>query len=207
MPGKIDHDRVPRKRYPSKEEIEDVLEYNSCLGILVWKIRPESHFINGTACKKWNTRYSGRPAGSVSGTDGYLYIRINKNRYLSHRLVMILALGDRFDHDLEVDHKNGERLVNKVENLRLVTIGENRKNSQLSSKNTSGHVGVHFCRRSKRWIAKVQVNGRHIHIGAFVEKASAALAAETARQMYGFSDTHGRIPSFVRKRVSCHKRL
>jgi len=49
-------------------------------------------------------------------------------------------------------------------------------NSKLRSNNRSGHVGVHFEQRSKRWIATIKVLGKRLYIGSYKDKEDAVIA-------------------------------
>lgn len=41
---------------------------------------------------------------------------------------------------------------------------------------TSKYKGVSWCNKSKRWIAKTQIDGKHKYIGSFISEVDAALA-------------------------------
>jgi len=55
----------------------------------------------------------------------------------------------------EVDHIDGDGTNNKPSNLRVVSRSMNRRNSALSSANTSGMVGVSWHKRQRRWEVRV----------------------------------------------------
>lgn len=60
---------------------------------------------------------SGKAAG-CRRSDGYLVVRIDRRLYLSHRLVWMCAHGEwPTDH---IDHINGDRSDNRIDNLRDV---------------------------------------------------------------------------------------
>lgn len=80
----------------------------------------------------------------------------------------------------EVDHKFGDRLDNRKQNLRICTQSENCMNKTLSSKNSSGFKGIMWHKRNLRWIARIKVNGKLIHLGSFTCKIQAAKAYNEA---------------------------
>src|SRR5262249_44867006 len=77
----------------------------------------------------------GEEAGSLHSS-GYRYVSISSVRYVSHRLVWFIVFGSWPDG--EIDHINGVRDDNHVENLRLATRSENAANRK--------DVDVNLCR-------------------------------------------------------------
>lgn len=112
--------------------------------------------------------------------DGYAgrNIRIENKRAceLMHRKI----LGISRDSKLQVDHINCNRLDNRRENLRAATHGQNQQNSTKYKSNTSGHKGVHYRKESGKWRARIQVEGKRLHLGDFVSKMGAAEAYRLA---------------------------
>lgn len=66
-----------------------------------------------------------------------------------------------------VNHIDGDRLNNKVENLEVVTARENTtvKFKDRDEVLTSSYVGVCFDKDKKRWLAAITVGGKQIHLG------------------------------------------
>jgi len=77
---------------------------------------------------------------------------------------------------MEVDHVDGDRANNKIENLRLATVPQNRMNRRKSKANTSGRKGVSWNKASKKWVAYIKAHGKRKHLGFFecLEEAHAA---------------------------------
>lgn len=72
-------------------------------------------------------------AGSVAGSfdsDGYGQIYIKDRHYKTHRVIYCLLSGQDLDSNLIIDHIDGNKSNNKIENLRLTTISENVRNIQ-----------------------------------------------------------------------------
>jgi hypothetical protein len=80
-----------------------------------------------------------------------------------HRFV--LGLGNQVK-DILGDHISGDRLDNRLCNLRMASIVENSNNNKLPSDNTTGYVGVFFDsskpETTKRYRAKVHRSGRDV---------------------------------------------
>lgn len=58
----------------------------------------------------------------IMTTDGYIRISINRKSFFVHRLIALCFLGDS---SLEVNHKNGNKLDNRIDNLEFCTKIEN----------------------------------------------------------------------------------
>lgn len=130
------------------------------------------------------TKSSNAKVGSVVGhrnVNGYLMTRINGRTLSVHRLVWMYVYGE-FPNG-QIDHINGCKSDNRISNLRCGTRAENQQNQKLHSDNTSGYTGVSWRKDSNKWKAQIQVDGRKIHLGSFVniEDAVAAHAIGKAR--------------------------
>jgi hypothetical protein len=77
-----------------------------------------------------------------------------------------------------VDHRNGDGLDNRRENLRPATNAQNGANQRASSRNTSGYKGV--IRHRHRWAAQIVPGGRRFWLGTFDTPEAAARAYDAA---------------------------
>lgn len=88
----------------------------------------------------------GDPCGTIH-KDGHWSVAFRyKGRQIRrycHRILWELIYGD-CSSDLTVDHINGIRSDNSVDNLRLVSKRANCRNSKMNSNNTSGVAGVSY---------------------------------------------------------------
>ena len=73
-----------------------------------------------------------------------------------------------------IDHKNGNGLDNRRENLRICSNAENLRNRQFQKNNKTGFKGVHYCNRSNRFIAKITINDKIIYLGSSKDASAAA---------------------------------
>lgn len=97
-----------------------------------------------------------------------------------HRLLM------NAPEDMFVDHINGDRLDNRLCNLRLCTKSENGRNSVKPKSNTSGLKGVSWHRKSKKWVAQIMINQKQIYLGLHKTKEDAHAAyVEASRKYHG----------------------
>jgi hypothetical protein len=102
-------------------------------------------------------------------------------RYTGWRCV--LAAVKRFGAAY-LDHLDGDKSNNRIENLRPCTSSQNSFHQKRSLRNTSGVVGVSLDirpRKVPRWRAYISVHRRQIRLGCF-EALEGALAARRAAE-------------------------
>lgn len=121
-------------------------------------------------------------AGSVAGCinkDGYVIVRIDGRGYAAHRLAWLYTYSTW--PTCEIDHRNGVRSCNRLENLRECSKPQNHQNRGLSAANTSGYTGVFFNKAEKRWAAKITKDGRKFSLGTYATAEQASVAYQTAK--------------------------
>lgn len=138
------------------------------------------HYDARSGAFRWLANRGGRKFDGVPGghkkTNGYVEITVDGWRYLAHRLAWFYHHGEWPQH--YIDHINGIRDDNRIDNLRDVPHDENIRNVTRSSRaNSSGLRGVSLFRG--RYRAEIQVAGIRKHIGVFdtAEEASRAYIA------------------------------
>ena len=141
-------------------KVREYFSYEPDTGIVRWKKMASSRALPG--CE----------AGSI--TNGYRVIRLEGKNYSCHRVGFFLHYG-RWPKGF-LDHKNGIRHDNRIENLRECQQFENMQN--LSAKaslvnKTSRFTGVTWNKRDKRFKAQIKVRGKKIFLGNFKDEESA----------------------------------
>ena len=119
--------------------------------------------------------------GSKS-SNGYLQIYIDGVPYLAHRLAWLYFYGEIPEHD--IDHKDTDRLNNKINNLRKATRSQNLQNQSVKPSNTSGFKGVSFNKQKNKYEARIRVNGQRIRLGFYDSAEDAGRAYEEAAKLY-----------------------
>lgn len=174
----------------TQKYLRECLDYTPGTGVFVWKERPKSHFKSETSMKVYNSRDKGRITGTPNH-QGYMKIQIDGTKWLCHHLAWLYVNGCMPQE--EIDHINGDPSDNRIANLRLATRQENNKNQKRRLDNKSGVTGVCWSKQRRKWVARINVNGKRIYIGFFDEIGEAALARKNAERLYGYHPNHGRV--------------
>lgn len=143
------------------------------------------HYDPGTGVFTWRVSLGTAKAGSVAGSfarHGYVQIGVAGRNHLAHRLAWLYEFGEFPPNDL--DHINRVRSDNRICNLRPATNAENNQNCSMRRDNTSGHVGVYWYKRDKKWRAKIQINRKTIPLGRFTNLEGAIAARKAAELKY-----------------------
>lgn len=168
----------------SVETLRALLSYDSCTGAFVW--RPRDHD------KSFTTRWAGKAAFTSDNGKGYLTTMVMGRRVTAHTAAFAIHYGRAPQG--EIDHINGDRSDNRIDNLREVSTEINRRNAARGRRNTSGIVGVSWKKAYGKWQACFTVQGKQIHLGYFTDKNEAERKLRAARADYGFHENHGRSP-------------
>lgn len=149
------------KSYPAQAEIIARFEYRD--GLLYYRVAPLAR------------KRQGDVAGSIDLSTGYRIVKIGGVRYKAHRLVWVYVHGVLPPH--VIDHINGDRTDNRIENLRGVTQAVNMQNQiKPTAANKTGSLGVYWSERLAGFMAAVSVSGKKRRRGPYrtVERAAQA---------------------------------
>lgn len=122
---------------------------------------------------RWRTAYN----GYVGRFDRSSPSRVT----LMHRFIL------QAPKELEVDHKNRNKLDNQRSNLRLATGSQNSVNREYSKSSSSRFRGVAYHKNTGKWQASIKVRRKHIYLGIFKEETDAARAYNQAA-LYHFGE-------------------
>jgi len=157
----------------TQEKLKQLLDYDSDTGIFRWRVRKAQ-------CVKIGT------LAGYKSKKGYRLIGVDGKYHYTHRLAWLYVYGE-FPKN-EIDHINHITDDNRISNLRSVTHSENGRNQSVQKNNTSGIMGVH--KWKKKWVAKIQVDGKYKHLGYFENIKDAKKARERAKIRYGYHPNH-----------------
>jgi hypothetical protein len=83
-----------------------------------------------------------------------------------------------------IDHINGKKWDNRIENLRLATCAENNRNQKRRRNNRSGYKGVYYGGRA--WKARIVFDGKTIQLGRYKTRQEAHAAyCKAATELHG----------------------
>lgn len=126
----------------------------------------------------WRNK-KGKLAGSApSNAYAYWRIGIGNRIYTLHKIIYFWHTGE---FPKLIDHKNGNKLDNRIENLRPATKQENEINSNKSFGN-SGFRGVSKIESTGRFRAYIVKDNKQIHIGVFPTPQEAFEAFKKKRE-------------------------
>lgn len=177
-------------------EISKLLKYEPETGKLFWLPRTPGMFTVGKcpaeqACNVWNSRYANTEAFTANA-HGYRIGKIYDRTHRAHRVIWLLSHKEWPDG--QIDHINGVRSDNRIENLRSVTQAENGKNQRKRRNNTSGVFGVAWDKHNRKWRAVIHNDGKSMFLGQFDDISDAAEARKSAERKLGYHENHGRNP-------------
>lgn len=154
----------------------EYLKYNETKGEFTWIKRPNKNI-------HLHTR-----AGTKNSA-GYRVISLFGKRYLEHRLAWFFVHGEMPKH--EIDHINQIRDDNRINNLRQVTRSENQRNKTRKDSRVD-EIGIWWCRRRKRYIAEITLNGKKVYQKSFTDIDEAIQQRKAKALELGFHDNHGK---------------
>ena len=136
-------------------ELHSLLNYDQITGTFRW------------AVQRWR-RKVGDLAGSID-SHGYVQISVKGRLFLAHRLVFLHVHGKLPDG--LIDHINGDRMDNRLANLRPAMPEINAQNLRKAPKSnmSSGLLGVTRVtgKTPGKWQARITANGKQRYLGVF----------------------------------------
>lgn len=169
---------IRRRRLPPVSRLRQLLEYDQDAGRLRWRLMRRGSAVPGAL------------AGTV-GKGGYRLICIGNVQYRANRVTWKLVKGREPPEYL--DHKNRDKLDDRIENLRDLTASENSFNMGLTIRNTSGVIGVHpfwTNGHGPYWKAAITVRREQIYLGSYTYFEEAVAARRSAELRYFGRDPH-----------------
>jgi hypothetical protein len=158
--------------------------YDPESGIFTWKIA------GGAAGHRM---HPGDIAGQFDPKNGYVRLRIDGRIYLAHRVAWLVMNGEM--PKAFIDHRNGIKSDNRIENLREATKSKNQQNIRICRANKTGVRGVWKDPRPGRgFVAYISIDGKRKNLGSFESIQEAAIIRREAEAKYfgEFAPNHHR---------------
>ena len=123
----------------------------------------------------------------------YLAVNLRKeniSKYVKVHVLVAMAFLDfkpNGKQDFVIDHKNGIKADNRLENLQIIS---QRENVQKYHKSRKGQIGADWHEQTKKWRSRIYINKRIVHLGLFEEEKDALKAYEIAnKEIENFENT------------------
>lgn len=159
---------------PYYVEASKRVSYNPLTGDMVWcktntnKIKIGDSVSNVSACGYL------RMSLTVDGVFKTIFV---------HRLAWFIHYNELPN---VIDHVDGDKLNNKISNLRSCTQQQNSLNSRKQKNNTSGFKGVSWNKISKKYATTIRVNGKSKFLGLFdCPKEASKVYEAKAKELFG----------------------
>ena len=140
------------------EHMRKTYHYDSDTGALTYKARPRTR--------------EGAPVGRLD-RDGYIKVMLKTKMYMAHRIVWMMHTGA--EPAGELDHINGDKQDNRIENLRIATRVQNSWNRNRSHALRKVRRNAHG-----RFIAQIRRLKKTFKLGDFETLDDANTAYELA---------------------------
>lgn len=146
----------------SVEDLREIVSYDQSTGDLRWKINSGVRRV-GDLVKNHDK-------------NGYNRLCYLGGYYFAHRVAWALHSGE-WPSEM-IDHVNGVKSDNRIDNLREATRSQNCVNRAPTStpRAKSGYFGVVAARAPGSWGAKLVVNRKRLYLGTFKTPEDAARA-------------------------------
>ena len=158
------------KDWLTAEEAKRRLNYDPATGKLTWK-------------SLRNSKRVGEEAKCLDAS-GYIQINVAGTLVKGHRLAWLLHFG--VWPSGQIDHINGVRNDNRIANLRCVNNQINCQNQRNGVRpNRTGLLGVSIRSNGPAetmYRAKIQINGRQVHLGGHATPEAAHAAYVSAKR-------------------------
>lgn len=157
---------------PSISRLRDAFDYDYDTGVFRWKA------LN----KKGRRVRVGDAAGNFDGR--YVYLHLDGMKFAAHRAALAIANG-QWPSAPQIDHIDGDKRNNRLDNLRAATPGTNQQNQRRAQRSSStGFLGVVPVKdnSSRPFRAQIWINGAAKNLGNFATALEAHEAYVLAKR-------------------------
>lgn len=161
---------ISRSEVLNKQFLDECFSPDYIVGRLYWKERPIHHFKDERSWKIWNTKHSGKIAGSKikKGNSYYYRTTICNNYFYNHQILWLMYHGF-LPAEQEIDHINRISTDNRIENLRVASREQQVWNT---GSRRNGQKGVSVDNRRNLWVMQFCIGAIKVR-GRFSDKKTA----------------------------------
>lgn len=146
--------------------LNEILHYDPLTGAL-------SNKIDRGKAKKGFVHHS-------RNTSGRIIVTLHNKTYIAHRVIWCMMTG--LWPEEQIDHKDGDHLNNRWDNLREATLRQNLANRRMfRTKKLSSTKGVY--KAGKRYKAVITYHGEHLYLGRYDTEEEAGEAYMEAAEI------------------------
>lgn len=132
-------------------------------GKLIWRVRPRHHFHDTRYQAIFNSRHSGKEAGTPNA-EGYIVVSVvwagRQRKRLAARVIWAMHNGAWPAQ--QIDHINRVRSDNRIENLRDVSLAANQANKAHTNELPGAYASG-----PSRFRSQISIAGRVAYLGTF----------------------------------------
>jgi hypothetical protein len=154
----------------TQERLKEILNYDPLTGKFT-RIKTNSYKLK-----------PGCEAGSKPKKSGHIFIQVDKDLHLAHRLAWLYYYGEYPKRD--IDHINGNASDNRIKNLRNCETHQNLFNRDKQKNNKSGYKNVSWCTAMNKWVVRLMIDKKYKTIGYYDNVDKANEIAISTRKMY-----------------------
>lgn len=181
---------------PTQERVRELFNYDPQSGELIVRERPSAEYGNPASYARHLKRV-GKAAGCTHKS-GYRTIHVDGAYYPAHKVVWLHVIGEWVNYPAgEIDHINGIRSDNRIQNLRKCTKSMNQRNAAMRINNRSGVIGVNWVTSKQRWVARIWDGPHHRYLGQFADIEDARIARAKAERELGYHAGHGKSTPYL----------
>jgi hypothetical protein len=117
-------------------------------------------------------------------TDEYIQTTINNTSIKMHTFIYNYKFDKTGTLKNPIDHKNGNKMDNRISNLHIISASHNAQNRIASKNSTSRYLGVY--KKNNKWTSEIKKDCKKYNLGSFIIENEAAEAYnKKALELYG----------------------